>query len=50
MAPTASITGPCIIGENTEVRQCAFIRGNALVGDGCVEGNSTCLLYTSRCV
>ncbi len=41
VAPTASITGPCIIGENTEVRQCAFIRGNALVGDGCVVGNST---------
>ena len=41
VAPTASITGPCIIGENTEVRQCAFIRGNALVGDDCVVGNST---------
>nr|MCR4785332.1 UDP-N-acetylglucosamine pyrophosphorylase [Lachnospiraceae bacterium] len=24
-----------------EVRQCAFIRGNALVGDDCVVGNST---------
>ena len=41
VAPTASITGPCIIGENTEVRHCAFIRGNALVGDGAVVGNST---------
>ncbi len=41
VAPTASITGPCIIGENTEVRHCAFIRGNALVGSGCVVGNST---------
>ena len=41
VAPTASITGPCIIGENTEVRHCAFIRGNALVGDNCVVGNST---------
>ena len=41
VAPTASSTGPCIIGEKTEVRQCAFIRGNALVGDGCVVGNST---------
>ncbi len=41
VAPTASITGPCIIDENTEVRQCAFIRGNALVGKGCVVGNST---------
>ena len=41
VAPTASITGPCIIGKNTEVRHCAFIRGNALVGDGAVVGNST---------
>ncbi len=41
IAPTASITGPCIIGENTEVRQCAFIRGNAFVGNNCVVGNST---------
>ena len=41
IAPTASITGPCIIGENTEVRHCAFIRGNALVGNDCVVGNST---------
>ena len=39
--PTVSITGPCIIGENTEVRQCAFVRGNALVGNDCVVGNST---------
>ena len=41
VAPTASITGPCIIGENTEVRHCAFIRGNALIGKNCVVGNST---------
>ena len=41
VAPSASITGPCIIGENTEVRHCAFIRGNALIGDGAVVGNST---------
>ena len=31
---------PCIIGENTEVRHCAFIRGSALVGNDCVVGNS----------
>ena len=30
-----------IIGKNAEVRHCAFIRGNALVGEGCVVGNST---------
>ena len=41
VAPTASITGPCIIGEGTEVRHCAFIRGSALVGNNCVVGNST---------
>ena len=38
---SAYINGPAIIGPNTEVRQCAFIRGNALVGAGCVVGNST---------
>lgn len=39
--PSVYIKGPCIIGHRTEVRQCAFIRGNALVGEGCVVGNST---------
>ncbi len=39
--PTAYINGPAIIGPNTEVRHCAFIRGNALVGADCVVGNST---------
>ena len=38
---SAYIHGPAIIGPNTEVRQCAFIRGNALVGADCVVGNST---------
>ena len=37
---SAYIKGPCIIGANSEVRQCAFIRGSALVGEGCVIGNS----------
>ena len=41
IAPTASITGPCIIGPETEVRHCAFIRGSAIVGKGAVVGNST---------
>ena len=39
--PTAWISGPCIIGHGTEVRPGAFIRGNALVGQNCVVGNST---------
>ena len=38
---SAYIHGPAIIGPNTEVRQCAFVRGNALVGADCVVGNST---------
>ncbi|MCR4934643.1 MAG: UDP-N-acetylglucosamine pyrophosphorylase [Lachnospiraceae bacterium] len=39
--PNNYIAGPCIIGPETEVRPGAFIRGNALVGEGCVVGNST---------
>lgn len=39
--PNNYIAGPCIIGHRTEVRPGAFIRGNALVGDDCVVGNST---------
>lgn len=38
---SAYLHGPAVIGPGTEVRQCAFIRGNALVGAGCVVGNST---------
>ncbi len=41
VAPTASITGPAIIGKEAEIRQGAFIRGNAIVGEGAVVGNST---------
>ena len=41
VAPTAYLGAPCIIGENTEVRHCAFIRGSALIGKNCVVGNST---------
>lgn len=41
IAPTAYIGAPAIIGANSEVRHCAFIRGSALVGENCVVGNST---------
>lgn len=41
VAPTACINGPAIIDEEAEVRHCAFIRGNAIVGKGAVVGNST---------
>ena len=33
--------GPAIIGKDAEVRHCAFIRGNVIVGEGAVVGNST---------
>lgn len=39
--PSACINGPAIIDEEAEVRHCAFIRGNAIVGKGAVVGNST---------
>ena len=41
IAPSASITGPCIICEGATLRQCAFVRGNAIVGEGVTVGNST---------
>lgn len=39
--PSAYLNGPLIIDENAEIRHCAFIRGNAIVGKGSVVGNST---------
>lgn len=41
IAPTAFIGKNVIIGEQTEVRQGAFIRSNAIIGKSCVIGNST---------
>ena len=46
---TATILPPCVIGEDAEVRPGAFLRGNVLVGDRAVVGNSTelknCILF-----
>ncbi len=39
--PGALIKGPTIILDNTEVRQGAYIRGNVMVGNGCVVGHTT---------
>ena len=39
--PSACINGPVIIDEEAEIRHCAFIRGNAIVGKGAVVGDST---------
>lgn len=41
VASTAFLNGPLIIDEDAEIRHCAFVRGNAIVGKGCVVGNST---------
>lgn len=38
---SAYIHGPAIICKDAEIRHCAFIRGNAIVGEGTVVGNST---------
>ena len=49
IAPTVQLQKGCIIGHDTEVRQGAFLRGQVLVGDGVVVGNSTelkgCVLF-----
>ena len=37
---SVSITGPCIIDEGAEIRRCAYIRGNAIIGKNSVLGNS----------
>lgn len=36
----ATLIGPLWIGANTEIRPGAYIRGNVIVGEGCVLGNS----------
>ena len=38
---SAYLGSPCIIDHGAEVRQCAFIRGSAIVGKNAVVGNST---------
>lgn len=38
---TVTIKGPAIIGYNCEIRQCAFLRENVIIGNEVVVGNST---------
>ncbi|MBQ2509803.1 MAG: UDP-N-acetylglucosamine pyrophosphorylase [Erysipelotrichaceae bacterium] len=40
VAPNACLIGPAIIGPNTEIRHCAFVRENVIIGENCVLGNS----------
>lgn len=37
----ATIIPPAIIGENTEIRPGAYLRGNVIIGKNCVIGNSS---------
>lgn len=41
VALTACLNGPLIVDEEAEIRHCAFVRGNAIVGKNAVVGNST---------
>jgi bifunctional N-acetylglucosamine-1-phosphate-uridyltransferase/glucosamine-1-phosphate-acetyltransferase GlmU-like protein len=41
VSESAKVCSPCIVGADTEIRHCAFIRGSVLIGKGCVVGNST---------
>lgn len=38
---TAKIIPPAVIGDNTEIRVGAYLRGNVIIGQGCVIGNSS---------
>ncbi|MHB1154656.1 MAG: LbetaH domain-containing protein [Eubacteriales bacterium] len=40
IAPSASISGPCIIDSGAEIRHCAYIRGSVIIGANSVIGNS----------
>ena len=41
IAQSAALAPPCIVCAGAEVRQNAFVRGRAYVGEGCVVGNAT---------
>lgn len=41
MPPTSCVTGPLIICGGAEIRTAAYFRGNVIVGEGAVVGNST---------
>jgi len=41
LEPTAIIKSPAIIGQRTEVRQGAYLRGNVIVGESSVMGHAT---------
>jgi acetyltransferase-like isoleucine patch superfamily enzyme len=44
--PGAFIAGPTVIGDHSEVRQGAYLRGNCLIGKRCVVGHVTEVKHT----
>ncbi|MBR5227754.1 MAG: UDP-N-acetylglucosamine pyrophosphorylase [Clostridia bacterium] len=40
VAKSAEIIGPCIIGHNSKIKHCAYIRENVIIGEECSVGNS----------
>ncbi len=51
ISETATVTAPAVIGKNTVIRPGAYLRGNVIVGEGCVLGNSSeyknCILLSN---
>lgn len=41
VVPSAHVNGPTIICANADIRHCAYIRGNVIIGEGAMVGNST---------
>ena len=41
IAESATLIAPVIIGDDTEIRPSAYIRGNVIIGARCVIGNSS---------
>ncbi len=41
IAPSATVSGPCIIDRGAELRPGAYVRGNVIIGKDAVVGNST---------
>lgn len=41
ISDSATLIAPLVIGDNTEIRPGAYLRGNVIIGCGCVIGNSS---------
>lgn len=41
ISPLATIEPPAVIGRDTVIRPGAYLRGNVIIGEGCVIGNSS---------